>query len=369
MIPRHVLQVGALYGSTVLGVVLGVVVSAVNTEALGAQGYGDYKFVQNLIAISLTVLTLGVFVSGGRLSAAWTDARRRRELAGTILVAVVVLWFILGVAILLFGILAADLFNQAIGPLAIAVCGLVVGYPAQLSLENLLRGENRIYQLGIQRVAPSVLYLAVAFPMAEAGVLDVRRALFVYLGSLALATGAGFLMLRPRFTNFAHNASLLVAEVRAYGVHVYLGILAGVATLQLAGVTIAYMHDTALVGFFLLAQSITLPLATVATSVGVAFFRSFAHLSSIPTSLITWTVSGASGILVIFIVIVGPLVETIYPPEFAVIVPICYVMAAGSVVQGLGGLLNHFICAQGEGRAARNAAFARGCRMCSGSRF
>ena len=61
---KHKRQIIVLYVSTLLGVLLGVLSSIVNTKALDPIDYGDVRYVQNIINFIATFLLLGYFVSG-----------------------------------------------------------------------------------------------------------------------------------------------------------------------------------------------------------------------------------------------------------------------------------------------------------------
>jgi len=68
-------QIASLYTSMVLGSIIGIGISVINTRLLGPKQYGDLKFLQNLFSFVLTFLTLGLFVSGTRLVA----QKKKRE--------------------------------------------------------------------------------------------------------------------------------------------------------------------------------------------------------------------------------------------------------------------------------------------------
>ncbi len=64
---KRVKQVGSVYLSIIISLIVGIGVSIVNKRLLGKEVYGDFKFLQN--AFALTFVTLGLFYSGGRLVA------------------------------------------------------------------------------------------------------------------------------------------------------------------------------------------------------------------------------------------------------------------------------------------------------------
>ena len=62
-------QVFSLYSTTILGMILGVGVSIINTKLLGPKFYGDFKFLMHLFTFFVLFLTVGIFFSGSRLLA------------------------------------------------------------------------------------------------------------------------------------------------------------------------------------------------------------------------------------------------------------------------------------------------------------
>ena len=75
-------QVALLYGSTLLGALLGVLCSIVNTKFLDPSNYGDVRYVQNIIQFIASLLLLGYFLSGSRLLALSDNERKSREIRG-----------------------------------------------------------------------------------------------------------------------------------------------------------------------------------------------------------------------------------------------------------------------------------------------
>ena len=62
-------QVFLLYGSSVVGLLVGVLNSVLNTRVLSPELYGDVRYVQNIISFVSSILLVGYFTSGSRLLA------------------------------------------------------------------------------------------------------------------------------------------------------------------------------------------------------------------------------------------------------------------------------------------------------------
>lgn len=85
-------QILLLYGSSIIGVALGILNSVVNTRALTPSEYGDYRYVQNIIDFITSLLLFGYFTSGSRLLALSKNEEQSRNIRGA-------MCFVLGIAI------------------------------------------------------------------------------------------------------------------------------------------------------------------------------------------------------------------------------------------------------------------------------
>ena len=79
-------QVVVLYISTLLGVLLGVLSSIINTRFLDTVSYGDVRYVQNIINFIASLLLFGYFLSGSRLLALSDKEDFSRRLRGSMIV-------------------------------------------------------------------------------------------------------------------------------------------------------------------------------------------------------------------------------------------------------------------------------------------
>ena len=82
---KKISQIILLYSTTFIGVVLGVVVSVLNTHSLSPADYGDVRYINNFIAFFSGILLLGYFVSGSRLLAVAKSPKECAELKGAVI--------------------------------------------------------------------------------------------------------------------------------------------------------------------------------------------------------------------------------------------------------------------------------------------
>ena len=153
-------QVLLLYSTSIIGVLLGILNSVVNTRFLTPAEYGDYRYIQNIIDFVTSLLLFGYFTSGSRLLALSTDNDQSRNIRGA-------LCFILGIAIgilmlvmFLLGLLNILPIENNLFFLAIPVCG----YSLMLNYINTVgQGDNHIGRISLARLLPPALYCIFAF--------------------------------------------------------------------------------------------------------------------------------------------------------------------------------------------------------------
>lgn len=353
-------QIASLYGAMIMGIVVGIGISIINTRLLGPQEYGDLKFLQNIFSFAATFSTLGIFFTGSHILAKETYSDMENIVTGNLLVFAAIISAILSLAIFFFSFFEEKLFDNNLGSTLRVFSPLLFVFPFQLCVENILQGTNRIYELSAFRLLPQILYMGlfVAYnfivPMSLAAALAIQ---FITLGA---TIGMVTYYLKPDYGSRSKYLPLIWDENKRYGVHVYYGALAGVASAQLGGLAIGYYIDTASVGIYALALTITVPLAMVPNAIGTTFFRDFANFKEIPKNTIIMTLIISFSTLILFMLIVKELVVVFYSNKYIAVVPISYSIAVSSVLYGLGDFVNRFLGAHGRGVELRNCAIAVG---------
>lgn len=350
-------------------IIVSLGVSVLNTHALGSESFGTLKFFQTLFTLVLTLSTYGCFVAGGRLFAKSNNSEDKRSLTGVMLIIVGLITSFMMSVLLCFSYLDLDVLKDGRDNILRLAIPLLFALPLQLFLENSLKGDNRIFELALLRVFPGLFYLAVAYWIQQVDRLNLNLALNLYMIMIGSVCLIMLVRLNPNFKNFKNNFQLMLNETKRFGRHVYIGTISNVGSTQFGSIALAFFIDTTSVGHFVLARTIAAPLTMIATNVGIAFFNTFAHSKSIPIKVVYVTL-GMSGVtLIAFYMVIGVFIDRVYPEEFKVILPLIYIIAMGSVVQGIGGFVNNFLCAHGHGKKSRNAAFLQGFINCLGFTF
>ena len=359
---KKVKQVSSLYISMILGIIVGIVVSVVNTRLLGPQQYGDLKFLQNLFSFVVTFLTLGVFTSGSRLIAQRKNEAIaiKNQLIGNLLIFACVISVALIIGLFAFSFVEEEIFHNQLGCIIRIFSPLLFVFPFKLCLENIMQGDNRIYELSVFRLSPSVLYILGALSFNYVVPLSLTSVLAIQLSGLGLIILATTIRFRPTFGNIRKYASIIWNENKAYGFQVYLGIISNVGTAHIAALSIAYFIDNTSVGFYSLAVSMATPLAMISSAVGTTFFKDFANRNSIPKRATLVTLVLSLSALLFFFLIIEKVILMLYSAEYVDVVPLAHIISVGCVLRGLGDYVNRFLGAHGKGRELRNGAFANG---------
>ena len=156
-------QVILLYCSTIGGVLLGVLVSVLNTRSLDPSAYGDVRYVNNIIGFFSGIFLFGYFVSGCRLLALAKTKEDAARIKGTMVCILGVTILLMMVVMIICGIIHHHVLHKAYYNLfyyVLPVCGstLLLNY-----INTSSQGDNSISTIAAARLLPHLLYLIPAF--------------------------------------------------------------------------------------------------------------------------------------------------------------------------------------------------------------
>lgn len=338
-----------LYVSTIVGVILGFVASIVNTNALSPNNYGDVRYVQNLIQFTSWFLLLGYFQSGSRLLALTDDDLRRRELRGCMILMLTVLSIIQILIILVtcyFHTNQPTVSHLFFISLPVCFYQLLVNY-----LNTTAQGDNHIGRLAMARLLPALFYIPIAYYVYKNIYVSSSLMMILQWGIYSFILLSIIASTRPRFTHFKQVFSLLHQENKAYGLHLYYGSVAMVATSYIGGVTLGIFNsDNTNVAFYTLALTVTTPLSYLPAIIGATYFREFARQNRIPATVMRNTLLLTIGSCLLFILMIRPLIIWLYPPEYAIVGTYACWMAIGFSLHGIGDMLNRYLGSHGLGK-------------------
>ena len=360
-------QVSVLYISSILGVLLGVLNSVINTRSLTPELYGNYRYVQNIISFVSSILLVGFFTSGSRLLALSKDEAYSRRIRGAMCTILGITNVILMIVMFVLYVLSIGKGNSDLSSVylvSIPLCGniLFLNY-----INTTAQGDNQINRIALARFLPSLLYCLVAYPVYHYIGASSSLMLALFNGSAILVLGTIIISTRPSFKNVKESFHILNEENKKYGFNVYLGSLMGVSTQYVAGIALGQFCATNTeVGFYTLALTIAHPLATLPATIGTTFFKSFAEKERINKRVLKGSVAVTVLSFIVFSILIKYIVGFLYDESYYSVSVYSIYLAGAACVNGLGDLFNRFLGAHGQGRQIRNGAFACGIVMLIG---
>ena len=354
-------QVILLYCSTIGGVLLGVLVSVLNTRSLTPAEYGDVRYVNNIIGFFSGIFLFGYFVSGSRLLALAKTKEEASRIKGGMVSILGVTILLMMVVLTLCGIIHSQFLHKDYYSLfyyVLPVCGstLLLNY-----INTSSQGDNSIYTIAAARLLPHAVYLVIAFLIYMNWGATSTRMLLLQNGVAAIVLTILIFKNSPKFSRLKETFRKLNEENRKYGLQVYFGSLANVSVQYIAGVSLGVLGtDNTEVGFYTLALTVTTPLMMLPNVVGTTYFKQFAHQSFIPHKVLLATYAMSAVSMLGFCVLIYPIVDILYNDSYSSVAFYACVMAIGFTLHGLGDMYNRFLGAHGLGRYLRNAAFISG---------
>ncbi len=354
-------QVSVLYFSTLTGVLVGMLVSILNTRNLTPGEYGDVRYVTNIIQMLSGVFLFGYFVTGSRLLAIAKDKEEASRIKGGLVVILASTVLLMMVCMVVCGFIHYYVLHRDFAWLfyvTIPVCGsiLLLNY-----MNTSAQGDNSIYSIAAARLLPSTVYLVIAY-MVYARFGATSWLMLLLQNGLAMIV-LGFIIWynKPSFKNLRQTFKALREENKTYGLQVYYGSLASVSVQYIAGITLGmFAANNTNVGFYSLALTVTGPLAMLPSIIGTTYFKSFAHDNCISRKVLTSTVLMSIVSLAGFVILIYPIVGILYDERYSDVALYACILSFGFTFHGLGDMFNRFLGAHGKGTYLRNGAFVSG---------
>lgn len=354
-------QAVVLYFSTLFGVLVGMLVSILNTRNLTPSEYGDVRYVNNIIQMLSGIFLFGYFVTGCKLLAIAKSKEEASQIKGG-LVAILGLT----VALMMLCMVACGLIHHFILHreyawlfyTAIPICGsvLLLNY-----MNTSAQGDNSIYSIAAARLLPSTFYLVIAYFIYKLFGASSWLMLILQNGIALLVLSAIIWYNKPSFQNLKQTFKVLRKENESYGLQVYYGSLSTVSVQYIAGITLGmFATNNANVGFYSLALTVTGPLAMLPNIIGTTYFKRFAHEESISRKILVSTFAMSLLSLICFIILIYPVVGILYDNRYSKVALFACILSIGFTFHGLGDVFNRFLGAHGQGRSLRNGAFISG---------
>ncbi len=361
-------QAIVLFVSTILGVLLGVISSVINTRSLDTINYGDVRYVQNFINLFSCVFLLGFFASGSRLLALSKDIEFNKRIKGAMvcyLLMTVLMMSLVLVILYFYHLFSKPNFDANLFLLSIPVCAqpLMLNY-----INTTCQGDNQINHIAAARLLPAFCYIIVAYIVYSCFKVTSSLMILLQWGIACVIFVIIIASSKPKFQNLEKCKALLKEENRLYGIHLYWGSLAMVATQYISGVTLGFFNENNInVAFYTLALTISMPLSMLPSVVGTTYFKKFVSQTKIEDKVFYSTLGLTIISFMIYVIIIQPVVNLLYPPNYVNVGIYASFLAIAKCVHGFGDMVNRFLCSHGKGKEIRNASFITGFCLVFGS--
>lgn len=354
-------QVLLLYGSTVIGVFLGILISILNTRNLCPSDYGDVRYINNIIGLFSGLFLFGYFVSGCRLLAVAKTHEETMQIKGAMLVILFGTVFLMMLSMTLCGCYYHFVLQKPYAYLffvAIPFCGstILLNY-----INTSSQGDNSIGLIAKARLLPGLLYIICGYLVYHYWGATSSKMIILQNGVYFIVLLILIIYNKPSFKNLKKSWHKLYIENKSYGLQVYYGSLGNVSVQYIAGIMLGLVAlDNTNVGFYTLALTVTMPLTMLPNVIGTTKFKDFASQNKISVRLIKYTMLLTGGTFICFIILIYPVVDFLYDESYSKVALYACFLALGSSFHGLGDMYNRFLGAHSQGKSLRNGAWISG---------
>lgn len=352
-INKNILQIGLLYGATIVSLVFGFVISIFTTRLLGPDKFGDFKFFQIVLNLFSVIFSFGVFNSTARLLAHENNESNIKKIYGTNFLIVIALGLSGILSIIVFSFFQGQLFDNDLNLLFRYFSVLFLFLLLKNSLITIIEGSNSIGLLSLLKVIPSGIFLICLFFINS---LNLELTASLFYSAMGIGILFIYLKIKPCFADYKSTFQKIQKENKQFGIKVYVGSLYAVSSASLAGLFLSHYLNNKIVGFYSLAMTISLPILMIPSIVGTTFFKKFASATKINNKLLFFTVTISVFSYIIFYFLIEPVVHLFYSKSFYEVINYTRIIAIGYMFHGFGDLFNRFLYAKGMGKLIRNGA-------------
>ena len=365
---KSVKQFLGLFSVNLIGLPLAFITSIVITKYLGAQAYGDYKFLDSIFRLAIILCNFGLFHAGSRTLLLEKNRQRSREYYATILIITFILSAIMCIGLLIYAIVDTNISSK--GLFTPFLCLLPFGaiYMINHSFETLLQADNQIGLLSNVRLFPKLGYLiggmVALLYLQNISFSKLLLVCYIYLLTQLIVYVYVMCKLRPLFANIQERWKEIKHYHKSYGFDVYVGALFAVGFSTLPDILISYFGiDNQGVGFYSLALMFASPLALVPATMATTQYRKFAEVDKIPAKSIKITLILSVLVMLSLWAVVPIVINLFYSNEFNEVIRLNYIVSFGVLLYGIADFFNRFIGAKGRGKLLRNSSFIVGFSM------
>lgn len=361
-------QVLGLFSVNIIGLPIGIITSIIITRYLGAQGFGDYKFIQSVFNFAIIIFTFGFFQAGNRALVLNYDKRKAKELYGTELIITGGIFILMSIFLLLYAFVDNNIHEKGLDRFLLFVIPFGWIFLLNRYFETLFQADNQIRKLSEVRLYPKIGFLLTSLLIYFLLKDVTTNRLTIVFGLYLLTEGIVYIViilkLNVSFKNFKKRFKEIWFHNKTFGLNVYLGSVFAVGFAQLTEILISYFGvDNSGVGFYSLAITFTLPLTFIPNTIATTHYKDFSTSKNIPRKLFLITLILSLLSLVGLWLIVPPFVNYFYGIEFSSVASLNFIVSFGVIAHGFGDFFNRYLGANGQGKTLRNTSIYVGISM------
>ncbi|WP_298505533.1 oligosaccharide flippase family protein [uncultured Maribacter sp.] len=348
---QKVKQAIVLYSSTIGSMLIGFLISVLNTKYLGKDNYGDFKFIEVLFSLIVLFSTFGFFYSCTYMTAKEENEQKKNKLFGAhIIIGLVISLFL----ILILTSYISFFYTGNLGIYIHVLLPFMFVLVFNNSLENILQGNNKIYSLSILKIGPKFIYLltllGIIFFFDE---LSLKSALVFFYASTGIIIVSIILKTPFSFKDLKATINSIFETNKIVGFPIYIGGVLGVASTHLSSLFISFFNNNTDFGFYALALTVSSPMGVLPGIVGTTLMRDFANKKKMPVNILKLIVIISLIFFVLFLTFLNPLFNYFYSREYEPAINLAILTSVAFLIHGFGDLYNKFLYAKGEGKKMR----------------
>lgn len=365
----RVRQVLGLFSVNIIGLPIGIITSIVITRYLGAQGYGDYRFIHSVFNLAIIIFTLGFFQAGNRALVLNYDKQKAKEYYGAELIITGGIFILMSLFLVLYTLFDNNLNEKGLDVFMLFVIPFGWIFLLNRYFETLFQADNQIRKLSEVRLYPKIGFLLTSlliyFVLMNIQTNRLAVVFGLYLLTECIVYIVIILKLNVSFKNFKSRFIEIWNHNKTFGFNVYLGSLFAVGFSQITEILISYFGiDNSGVGFYSLAITFTMPLSFIPNTIATTHYKDFSNSKKVPRKLLLITIGLSVASLIILWILVPPFVTFLYGKEFDSVILLNFIVSFGVIAHGFGDFFNRYLGANGRGKVLRNSAFiVGGCTM------
>ena len=304
------------FGALIFNIILGWILAKINTHYLSVGAYGVYSFFLIFLFMSRAFFGFGLFESVSRHLALTGDELKRRQYFGTALVWSLIFSVVFSLVMLLASLFIDRLFEVQIGDLIFryAWCSGLILLNTFLLLA--LRGFGKIGLMAETTIYPRIFYLIFLIPLISTASFTLDGTLLALFAGYALTILLIVFRLHPSFTAIGKRSSQLRAEMRSYGIHMYVSAIWHELLFHADKLIVSIFMDERSIAFYALAYMLTFPLSHFSTSLSSTMFARFSRAEKIDRRVILVNLAFIVSSVLLFILLRKEIILRLFSADY-----------------------------------------------------